>query len=386
MAFLFIWQFLLSGPLEIASGLIAMGQFATALNPDLEHFNADHRWQRVLGEWTVDGKLENLTITIDAARLFSFAVGVMLLALLYRGARFLGKITVTFSLGVLAVIAWILVEGLVRFDSNKAFDFPTEEVGGASFWQGLGATMILAMYSYLGYYNICYVGDEVHDPGRTIPRSIMLSAALVCFLFVGLHLAMLGTVSWREVKPENYSLPAAFMEAIHAHWAGVLVTLLLVWSCAGSAFAALLGYSRIPFGAARYGHFFAVLGKVHPVYRIPHVSLLLIGAFTLFWSFFGLESVINALIATRILEQFVGQIVGVMLLRRLQPERPRPYRMWLYPLPCGAALVGWLFVYYSAGPQFMLLGVTTLAAGGVAFLAWSYLKETWPFGVSPTHW
>ena len=131
------------------------------------------------------------------------------------------------------------------------------------------------------------------------------------------------------------------MGRLYGPWAAALITLLLVWCCFGSFFAGLLGYSRIPYGAARYGHFFSALGRVHPVHRIPHVSLLLVGGLTLFWSFFGLQDVIDALITTRILEQFIGQAVGVMLLRRLQPDRPRPYRMPLYPLPCFLAMAGY---------------------------------------------
>src|SRR5262249_49943368 len=159
----------------------------------------------------------------------------------------------------------------------------------------------LAMYSYLGYYNICYIGDEVRDPARTIPCAILLSAVLVCVLFVGLHLAMLGTVPWGGVPKTDeelkfYSLPAAFMGRLHRPWAVYAVTALLVWSCTASAFAALLAYSRIPYGAARQGHFFERFGRVHPVHRIPHVSLLLVGGLTLFWSFFSLQNVIIALI------------------------------------------------------------------------------------------
>jgi amino acid transporter len=383
MAFLFIWQFLLSGPLEVASGLIAMSQFATALSPDFAAFNSAHTTEWIVGHW--EGSI--IAITLSPARFGCFGIGALLVLMLYRRVTILSKLTVLFWIGVLAVIGWILIEGAIHFDPKIAFDMtgldPQRVPSGAEFVLGIGEAMILAMYSYLGYYNVCYIGDEVRDPGRTIPRSVMISAALVCVLFIGLHLAMLGTVSWHEAmkNPEGYSLPAEFMRTIYANnLPVVLVTVLLIWTCAGAAFAALLGYSRIPFGAARCGHFFAALGKVHPRHRIPHISLLLIGGLTLFWSFFSLETVINALIITRILEQFVGQIVGVMLLRRLQPDRPRPYRIWLYPLPCAAALVGWLFMYYSSGWQFMALGVATLAAGAVAFIAWSAARKTWPFG------
>jgi amino acid transporter len=119
---------------------------------------------------------------------------------------------------------------------------------------------------------------------------------------------------------------------------------------------------------------------VHPRLAIPHVSLLLVGALTLVWTFFGLDNVITALITTRIIEQFIGQIAGVVLLRRRQPERMRPYKMWLYPLPCGLALAGWLFMYVTAKPLYIGLGLATLVAGIGAFLYWSWLTEGWPFG------
>src|SRR5262249_43946564 len=183
----------------------------------------------------------------------------------------------------------------------------------------------------------------------------------------------------RKEDPDTYNLPAEFMRTAHGQWAAVLVTLLLVWSCFASIFAALLGYSRIPYGAARYGHFFSVLGHVHPVHRIPDVSLMLVAGLTLFWSFFSLQDVIDALITTRILEQFIGQVFAVMLLRRHRPDLPRPYKMWLYPLPCAVALVGWLFVYFTNKRAFIVLGLATLAAGVLVFLVWTQRTRSWPF-------
>jgi amino acid transporter len=379
MAFLFIWQFLISGPLEIGSGLIAIAQFAPSLHPKFAEFNKEWSWQGQFGEW--QGK--PLLLNFGPARALALAIGGVIVFLLYRRITILGKLTVTFWLGVLAVIAWILIEGWSRFDPKLAFDWPARPgTGGSDFALLLGGTMILAMYSYLGYYNICYIGDEVRDPGRTIPRAILISSLLVCVLFAGLHLAMLGTISWRDVPAvtKDDSLPAAFMKQLHGDWAAQLVTVLLIWSVIGSAFAGLLGYSRIPYGAARYGHFFQLLDKVHPRHRIPHVSLLLIGGMTLFWGLFDLESVIFALLTTRIIEQFLAQIVAVVLLRQTRPDIIRPYRMWLYPLPCVLAFGGWVYLYISAGAPYMLFGAVTLAAGVVAFLLWSRQTRTWPFG------
>jgi amino acid transporter len=398
MAFLFIWQFLLSGPLEIASGLIVVAQFATYLSPALKEFN--DTWTYSFTLW----QAQNLQMIVSPARIVVQFFGVLILFLLYRRVSSLGKITVTFWIGVMAVIAWILLDGGLRFQPGMAFVWPAGEMmedGTWDFLRRLGRGMILAMYCYLGYYNVCYIGDEVREPGRTLPRAILGSAFLVATMFVALHLAMLGTISWEKIadvqvardlaqedkgeepKPEATelldNLPAAFMRKIHGDWAAQLITVMLIWTILGSAFAGLLGYSRIPYGAARYGHFFSIFRHVHPVHHIPHASLLLVGALTLFWCFFDLEKVINALITTRILEQFVAQIGAVVILRRRAPDLPRPYRLWLYPVPCGLALIGWLFMYVCAEPLYIILGLSTLAAGVVAFFVWSFYVGQWPF-------
>jgi amino acid transporter len=151
-------------------------------------------------------------------------------------------------------------------------------------------------------------------------------------------------------------------------------------SCFGSVFAGLLGYSRIPYGAARAGHFFEPLAAVHPTRRFPHRSLLVVAVPTLLWTFFDLSSVINAMITTRILEQFAAQVVGVMALRALRPDLPRPFRIWLYPLPCGLVLALWLYLYFASGLLYILLGLATLLAGVGAFLAWARSRGAWPFG------
>lgn len=373
MAFMFVWQFLISGPLEVASGLITMAQISTGLHPEFAEFN-EH--------WTFTAPVPGtrLAMSVSPTRLLAFSCGLLIIVLLYRRLALLGRFTVAVWLGVLAVIGWILIDGFLHFDPKVAFDFsgraegwPKDPVTGAT---GMGAAMMSAMYAYLGYYSICYLGDEVRAPGRTIPRAIMISAVLICVLFIGLHLAMLGTVSWKSVPTldkelDDYSLAARFMTELHGQWAAQLVTVCLVWSCFGSTYAGMLGYSRIPYGAARQGHFFSILARVHPEHRIPHVSLILVGSLTLFWTFFDLASVIDALIATRILGQFVAQVVGVMLLRRSQPERPRPYRIWLYPLPCFLALVGWLFIYCTSGPLFISIGLITLATGATVYWLWS---------------
>src|SRR5262245_45439902 len=381
MAFLFVWQILISGPLEVGSGLVAAAQFSTAVSPEYREFDKAH----TVGFEVEVSAERKLAVAIGPSRLFGLGLGVLILALLYRRVTTLGRLSVIFLIGVLAVLAWVLVEGAVRFDPGQAFDVNVSpEEWPDNFGLALGAGMALAIFSYLGYYNVCYLGSEVRDPARTIPRAILLSSLSVVVLFTLVHLAMTSVVPWREARAETANLTAEFMKRVHGQWAAAAVTVCLVGSCFASCFAGTLGYSRVPFAAARNGHFFRWFAAVHPRLHIPHRSLLLIGAMILFWSFFSLGDIINALIATRILEQFVAQVFAVILLRNLQPDRPRPWWMWLYPLPCLVAFVGWLFVYISTGGLFIAIGAGTLLVRFVVYLIWARRQGRWPFSY-PAH-
>jgi amino acid transporter len=384
MAFLFVWQILISGPLEIGSGLVAAAQFSTAIHPEYKKFDEEHKQEFSL---EIEKKTEStegktIGVAIGPSRLFGFGLGILILVLLYRRVTTLGRLSLVLVFGVLGTMIWVIIEGLINFNPTLAFDTAlADSERPKSFGAALGAGMGFAIYSYFGYYNICYLGGEVRDPARTIPRSILVSSLAVVVLFALVHLAIVSVVPWRDALSGDAkdNITAEFMKSIHGEWAVVLVTICLVGSCFASAFSGLLGYSRVPYAAAREGHFFAWFGEIHSRHKIPHRALLLIGAMVLFWSFFSLETVISALITTRILEQFITQIFAVVLLRKRFSGRSLPWKMWLYPLPCLVALVGWLYVYCSAEPLFIQIGVGTLLLGIAVFLIWAKRRGDWPF-------
>ena len=387
MAFLFVWQILISGPLEVGSGLVAAAQFSRSFS-GVKKLDRDNTITIGIvteeappaAEGEEPGEPKVLGAQVSPTRLFGFAMGVAIIVMLYRRVTTLGTLSVVFLVGVFAILLWVIIDGALHFHPAAAFDATVSEGERPESWGlALGAGMALAIFSYFGYYNICYLGAEVRNPARTIPRSILLSALIVVVLFALTHLAIVGVMPWREAAKETDNLTAEFMNRLHGPWARDVVTVLLIGSCFASCFSGMLGYSRVPYAAAKEGHFFRWFAAVHPRLHIPHRALLLIGAMVLFWSFFSLGDIINALIATRILEQFVAQIFGVMLLRHRQPDRPRPWRMWLYPLPCLVALVGWLFVYRSTGTLFIAIGATTLVAGLIVFVVWAMRRGEWPF-------
>jgi amino acid transporter len=169
------------------------------------------------------------------------------------------------------------------------------------------------------------------------------------------------------------------MERVYGSKVASVFTLMILWTAFGSVFALLLGYSRIPYAAARDGYFFESFGRLHPSKGFPHVSLIVLGGVSILSSFVSLGVVIDALIATRIVVQFLGQIGGVVLLRRRAPDMVRPFRIWLYPVPVVVAAAGWLFIFCTTGVRVMVFGLGVLALGVLCFLAWSLQVRQWPF-------
>jgi len=360
MAFLFIWQFLFSGPLEIASGYIGFAQYSGYL------WKGMTSWQ---------------------SHLIAAIVGVVNIALLYRKISSIGKITVSLWIGTLLTTSVVILLGVFNFNSRVAFDFPPGAFQfSTGFFLGLGMAARVGVYDYLGYYDICYIGDEVRNPGRTIPRSILISVVAVAAIYIAINFSIIGVVPWREFvpaaeKPEANFIVSIFIERILGRGFASVFTVMVLWTAFGSVFALLLGYSRIPFAAARDGYFFSLFSRLHSTKHFPAISLLLIGAISIAASFFSLGLVIDALITTRILVQFIGQIFAVTLIRRYSPQLERPYRIWLYPIPNLIALLGWIFIFATTDIYVILFGLATLAAGCGAFLVWSYFSRRWPFQI-----
>lgn len=361
MAFMFIWQFILSGPLEIASGYIGLGDYLSYI-------------------WPAMGKTQ---IQLAAA-----GFGVLNIVLLYRRITFVAKLTVALWIGTALTTAIVILVGVPHFDPKLAFDFPPGAFHmDGKFLFGLGMAARIGIYDYLGYYNVCNIGDEVRDPGRVIPRSIFISLGVVAMIYFTMNLSIVGVVPWREfVTPEGAQpsrsalfVVSVFMEKLFGRGVAVGFTLLVLWTGFASVFALLLGYARIPYAAAIDGIFFKPFGQIHATGSFPWLSLLVIGAIAIGCSFLPLGAVIDALITIRILVQFIGQIAALALLRRNAPDMPRPYKMWLYPVPALVALCGWLFVYGTSGTAIRLYGLGALAAGLVVFFAWSAASRQWPF-------
>ncbi|HXC95128.1 MAG TPA: APC family permease [Edaphobacter sp.] len=344
-SFLYAWQLLISAPLSIASGCIGFSQYLSFFMP---HANRAFAATSLLG----------VPLVMSEQTLIAMAACGVAIAVLYRSIFAIDRIVRWLGLAVCLTLVLIIAVGFGHFNAHLAFDFPAGafHLNGA-FFAGLGAGMLISAYDYWGYYNVCFLGAEVRDPQRTIPRAVLGAIVLVGTLYLLMNISVLGVLPWRDMAQNVDShtrmfTMAVFMERLYGHTAASVIVVLIALASLASVFALLLGYSRIPFAAARDGNFPGWFGVLHPRLHIPTHSLLTLGAVTLLCCVFRLQEVITTLVIVRILFQFLLQGIATLLPKHRRERRRRGFRMPLYPLPVLAALSGFVFILVSR-PNFL---------------------------------
>ncbi len=386
LSFLFIWQLSFSAPLSIASGCIGLSHYAGYLWPGLERSLLEHTLHA--GTPLLGGL--NVRLVLMPGTFVAIAACALVVVLLYRRITAVGKLAELLWVGVALTVAWIIFAGLTHFSTARAFDFPPGAFHPSNaFFTGMGAAMLIATYDYWGYYNVCFLGAEIKDPGRTIPRALILSILAVAAIYIVMNISVLGVIPWRELvvpaSQQDNHVMSVFMQRIYGSWAGRVVTGLIMWTAFASVFSLLLGYSRVPYAAALDGNYFRAFARVHPQHRFPTVSLLALGGVAMLFCFLRLADVIAALVVIRILLQFIVQAVGVMVLRKRQPDMPRPFRMWFYPVPALLAIAGFLFILVARKNflQEIRYAVIILVLGLAIYFARSWRRGEWPFVARP---
>jgi amino acid transporter len=349
LGFLFIFQTMLVAPLSLASGAVGFADYLRFV-------------------WT--------TMPPAAHDLIAALVPVVMTALLYRNIRDVGRLSVVMLVVLGVTVAWVLGSGLWHFSPAQAFAFPPEAFTfDRALVARVGAVALLAMYNYGGYNNVCNIAEEIREPERTLPRAIVTSILLVVALYVTMSTVMIGVIPWTEAQGLR-TIASTFIERTFAspdqgRAAALIMTMLILFVTASSLYGLILGFSRVPFAAARDGQFFAVFARVHPTKHFPHVALVTIGALTIPFCFFPLGQIVSWLILVQIVSQFVWQCAAVVLLRRYRADIPQPFVMWLYPVPVAVALVMWIYVFVSAPTSGQLFAAGFVALGVVSYFAFT---------------
>ncbi len=344
MSFLFIWQTTLQAPLVIASGAIGFANYFSYLIP----------------------------LTSMQKKMVSGSLVILLVRLLYRNIKSVGKISVVLWVITGGTILWLILSGIPHFNAAQAFDLHISSFSTSSIlYVALGQASLKSIYSYLGYYNVCHLGAEIKDPAKNIPRSILISITGIVIFYLGMQTMVLGVLPWQTVAKSDF-VASIYFEQIYNHSVAQVATLLILIIALASLFSAILGYSRIPYAAAVNGDFFKVFAKVHPRHNFPHISLLAVGAVGfVFALIFRLGDAITAILTMRILVQFVSQAVGVIAWNYKHKGEERPYIMPLFPIPAIISIVAWLFIYSCIKVQFIEWSLVVLGAGVVAY----FLRE-----------
>jgi amino acid transporter len=347
MSFLFVWQTSIQAPLVVASGSIGFAQYVRYLVP--------------LGYYE--------------QKMVSVGVIVLLILLLYRKIETVGKLSVLLWIGVIITLIWIISGGFTHPKVTYSF-WPedTRDFFKAAFWLALGQASVKTIYSYLGYYNVCHLGGEIIKPEKNIPKSIFISVLGIAVLYLTMNVSIASVIPWQEAQKYDFVV-SIFFEKIYGITAARMATALVLWIAFASLFAVLLGYSRVPYAAALDGNFFKPFARLHPTRDFPYISLLFIGGLGIVFALsFSLKGVISAILAMRILIQFIAQSVGVVLLRKRRGEEALPFKMWLYPVPVIISILVWSFVFVSTG-WYAWWGFLMALAGTLIYLIKSKLER-----------
>ncbi len=381
ISFLFIWQLSFSAPLSIASGCLGLARYAAFLFPSLDRPYFERTYHIV-----------GLEISLLANRGTIVAIAVCLLALilLYRQITAIGRYAKALGVGVMFAIATVTVAGILHFDRAKALSFPANAFHlNEGFFLGLGAAMLVAAYDYWGYYNVCFIGDEIKDPGRNIPRAVIYSIVAVAAIYIVMNISILGVIPWQELvsaakTDSRFYVASTLMQRTYGNLAGQIVSVLIMWTAFASVFSLLLGYSRVPYAAALDGNYFRVFAKVHSRFRFPHVSLLALGGVAILFCFLRLADVIAALVVIRIMIQFLIQAIGIIILRVRRPDIPRPFLMWFYPAPALIAAFGFIYILFQRPnpAKELKYGIAIVIVGTIVYLIRSFSRREWPFAVN----
>ncbi len=357
MSFLFVWQTLIQAPLVIASAAIGFAKYFSYLVP----------------------------LTVVSEKLVSGGVVVLIVVLLYRRIETIGKISLLLWAVVFITIFWIVGTGIAYGN----FFSPLKEINTGltvdyGFITAIGFASVKSVYSYLGYYNICHLGSEIKNPSVNIPRSMFISIAGIAVMYMLLNVSVVSVIPWDQAKDSEFVV-SEFMNVAMGPMAAKAITCLILCVAFASVFSATLGYSRIPYAAAADGEFFPMFARLHPVQKFPYVSLIVLGCLAFVFSLlFRLSDVISAILAMRIIIQFMGQAVGLLILRKKRDRKSFPFRMPLFPLPVILALIMWLFVLISTGSSLVVSGLMVLILGTVIYFVKARYNREWPFAAQET--
>lgn len=371
VAFEFVWQIMISGPMECASGFIATAQYLAYITK---------------------------IYTYEHHSFIAFGMCVATVYALYREIDEVGTITLVLWAITIVCILFAIIAGYSSFKSeyiatpDGAFD------DAGKFFVSLGTAARFAVYDFTGYYDVNFVGKEVQNARKNIPIACVTTCCVVAMCFFLVDTAIIGSLEWRPEhdgyvklvtsgdESANYIM-ALFCETHVGHHFAIFFTIAVAVTIFGSCFSFMIGLAQIPYTAAKDGYFYEFLAHEHPVHRgLQDYSLLFVGAVSTIFCFCDLGIVIEGMLTMQLLLQFMGQGFGLMWYRYgVAEQEVAPFKCPLFPVPCIIQLIvfGFIFLttktYFTHGVPLMELAIGFLILGLIMYMAWARTRSFWPF-------
>merc|ERR1719266_1361793 len=324
---------MVSGPMECASGFIATAQYLAYIDKDYSY-------------WHHSG--------------IAFAMCLATTWALYREIDEVGTITLVLWAFTIAAILFAIIAGYSTFKSEYIKAPPDAFSDGSRFFISLGVAARFAVYDFTGYYDVCFVGEEVQEPSKNIPIACVVTCVVVAMCFFLVDIAVIGSLEWDPAKggyvelvtsgadSANYIM-ALFCETHVSRGFAIFFTIIVVITIFGSCFSFMIGLAQIPYTAAKDGYFYVFLAHEHEHYKgLSDYSLLFVGGLSTIFCFMSLDIVIEGMLTMQLLIQFMSQGFGLMYYRWLvhpDDQEVPGFAVPGFPIPCIIQLTVFGFIF-----------------------------------------
>jgi APA family basic amino acid/polyamine antiporter len=242
----------------------------------------------------------------------------------------------------------------------------------ASLLSAFGVAMIGVLWTFDGWYGMTYLGGEMKEPSKDLPRGMLAGVFIVTLIYVLLNVVYLRAIPVSEM-PAHPRIAEAAAIALFGEGAGRLVTAAVMVSAFGCIGSTILYSTRTYLPMARDGVFFKSLAVVHPKWRTPAACILAQGAWTVLLTISGTYEALYTYVVVVLFLFHAATGIAVFVLRVRKPDWPRPYKVTGYPLvPAAFVLTSLAFVVNSLieRPTESLFGFGILLLGLPAYAYW----------------
>jgi APA family basic amino acid/polyamine antiporter len=309
-------------------------------------------------------------------QLLAIAMLVVVSGVNYVGARAGGRVQVALTSLKLGLLGSIVAAGLFWGQASAGNLAATAEAqpGGIA---GFFVALVAALWAYDGWANASLLGSEIERPERNLPLALILGTAATIGVYALTNLAYFLVLSGAEVGGSS-RVAADMMRRVAGDKGAALVSVAAMVSIFAALNGSMLANSRVPYAAARDGLLFRRIARVHPRFRTPAGSILVLGAWSSVLVLSGQYQQLYTLVIFPAWILYGMTAAAVVVLRRRRPELPRPYRVWAYPaVPAAFGLVALalLFSTIRTSPRESGIGLAVILAGLPFYFHWKGQKR-----------